>query len=95
MLTRCVPIVGLVAALLGGCATCRPAAEPDLVAVADGSGEASYEAVRAALVPCGITPHALGSVRFGIWVEARDAARARALLQPVCADPELDLVLVR
>ncbi len=80
--------------VLAGCASRRPAAEPDLTYVANGSGAKCYDAVRAALEPQGITPHCLGSVRFGISVETKDAARARLLLRPLCADPDLYLILV-
>jgi hypothetical protein len=81
-----------ITSILSACASSRP--EPNLVDVANGAGEKCYDAVRAALEPQGITPHCLGSVRFGISVEAREAARARALLKPLCADPDLYLILV-
>jgi hypothetical protein len=87
-------VVGLAAVVYGGagCASRRQdLAEP--VYVANGSGERCYEAVRGALEPLGIMPHCLGSVRFGIAVDRKDEARARAALEPVCRGPELYLVM--
>jgi len=65
-----------------------------LVEIANGGGEKCYDAVRAALEPQRITPHCIGSVRFGISVEAKDAARARATLKPLTV-PKTPLPSVR